>query len=369
MKLYNKYILHKTLAAFLGLASLLVILIWFSRTISFVRYITENGVELQQFSMLFILILPWLLLFIIPISLFSAVLLIYNRLLLNNEITILKNAGLTKISIGRPAILIASFFALFCFLISFYLMPLANKKLRLARTNFENNYSNLSFSKGAFESLKSLTIYVKDKNEQNQLFGILLHDGRNPSYSITITAKRGNLKSEKGSLLLYMQDGTVQRHNFKDNKEEILNFDDYVFNLTDGSKSNDRQKRWKAKERFIGELIKPNDDSEPSDLVQYKIELQQRITYPLMSLVLVMIALAFILRGDLNRRGNSANIALAVLFGIIFLGITITIYRLLETSFNLLPLLYLHFVFFFVASIYMLRANNYKNEKNPAKKN
>ena len=246
-------------------------------------------------------------------------------------------------------------------------MPLANKQLRVARTNFENNYSNLSFSKGTFEELKSLTIYVKDKNEQNQLFGILLHDARNVEYSTTITAKRGNLKSENGTLLLYMQDGTVQRFSHKDNKEEILSFDDYVVNLSDNNKNIDTQKRWKAKERFLSELLKPNDDSTAEDVVQYKIELQQRLTYPLMSVVLVMIALAFILRGDLNRHGNSLNIVMAVLVGILFLGITIMIYRLLENYFSLVPLLYLHFILFFSAALYMLKVNSYKNEKSITK--
>lgn len=369
MKLYNKYILYKTVTAFVVILSLLVILIWFSRTIAFLHYITENGVELQQFSLLFLLILPWLLLFIIPISLFISVLLIYNRLLLNNEITILKNSGLTKIAISKAAISVAAFFTLFCFFISFYLMPLANKKLRTVRTNFENNYSNLSFNKGTFEKLKSLTIYIKDKNEDNQLFGILLHDARNLELSTTITAKKGNLKFEGGSLLLYMQDGTVQRFTYKDNKEEILSFDNYVVNLSDNNKDSAIQKRWKAKERFLNELLKPSDDSTADDKIQYQIELQQRITYPLMSTVLVMIALAFILRGDLNRRGNNFNIIAAIVAGILFLGMTIMIYRLLESSLMLIPLLYVHFMIFFGIALYMLKVNTYKNEKSVAKKN
>ncbi len=369
MRLYNKYILYKTVTAFFVLLSLLVILIWFSRTIAFLHYITENGVELRQFFLLFVLILPWLLLFIIPISIFTAVLLIYNRLLLNNEITILKNSGLTKIAISKVAILVAAFLTLFCFFISFYLMPLANKKLRTVRTNFENNYSNLSFSKGAFEKLKNLTIYVKDKNDNNQLFGILLHDGRNSEVSTTITAKTGNLKFESASLLLYMQDGTVQRFAYKDNKEEILSFDNYVVNLSDNNKDNSLQKRWKAKERFVNELLNPADDSTFDDKIQYQIELQQRITYPLMSTILVMVALAFILRGDLNRRGNNFNIVAAIIVGILFLGITIMIYRLLETSLALIPMLYLHLIIFFVIAFYELKANTYKNEKFAAKKN
>ena len=140
-----------------------------------------------------------------------------------------------------------------------------------------------------------------------------------------------------------------------------------MVNLSDNTKSSDLQKRWKAKERFLGELLRPNDSSTAEDIIQYKIELQQRLTYPLMSLVLVTIALAFILRGDLNRHGNSLNIVMAVLIGILFLGITIMIYRLLESSLSLIPLLYLHFIFFFGIALYMLKANSYKNEKSTAK--
>ncbi len=369
IKLYNKYIFSKVAVAFLALMSLLVILIWFSRTISFVKYITENGVELQQFSLLFVLILPWLLLFIIPISFFVAVILIYNRLLLNNEITALKNTGLTKIAIGKSAIFLSMFLTLFCFFISFYLMPVANKRLRLERTNFENNYSNISFSKGAFEGLKSMTIYVRDKDENNRLYGILLHDERSLEQAVTITAKTGNLKFENGSLLLYMQDGTLQRLRYKENKEEILNFDDYVFNLTERNKSEGMKRRWKPKERFLHELINPNDDSDEQDILQYKIELQQRFTYPLMSLVLTMIALAMILRGDLNRHGNGVNIALAAFVGISFLAITIAMYRLLETSLALTPLLYIEMLAFFGLSFYLLRKSSHENRKSTTKKN
>ena len=362
MKLYNRYIFYKTASAFFAIVALLVILIWFSRTIAFVKYITENGVELQQFSALFFLILPWLLLFIVPISLFVAVLMIYNRLLISNEITILQNSGLTKISIGKSAIAISIIASLFCFLISFYLMPLANKKLRLARTNFENNYSSIAFSKGTFEVLKSLTIYVKDKNEQNQLFGILLHDDRNTKSPVTITAKEGNLRFENGSLLLYMTSGTVQRFNVDDGKSEILNFDDYVFNLNENN-SKEVQKRWKAKERFLHELLHPNDDSTAENISQYRVEVQERLTYPLMPIVLVAIALAAILRGSFSRHGNSANIVIAAAGAILFLITTIAIYRFLESSPNLVPLLYFNFLLFGGGAFYALIANQNKGKK------
>ncbi len=354
MKLYNKYIFSKVALSLVAITSLLVILIWFSRTIVFIRYITENGVGLEQFLSLFILILPWLLLFIIPISIFISILIIYNNLLLNNEITTLKNAGLTKIHISKPALILSLFLTLFCFFISLYLMPLANKALREKRNNFENNYSNLSFNQGVFEKLKNLTIYVKKKDIDNNLFGILINQIKDSENSLTITAKSGRVRYENNNLLLDMNDGTIQQFNYKDNKEEILNFDKYVFNLTENNKTDYQNKKWKVQEMFVSELINPSENSSPKELMQYKAELQQRFTYPLMSLLLSMIALSIMLRGDLNRHGNIKNIITSSIVAVLFFATTITIFRLLDTSLNFIPLLYLHLFIFFAATLRIL---------------
>lgn len=359
MKLYSKYILLKILISFISLASLLIALIWFSRTISFVKYITENGVEIYQVFSLFLLILPWLLLFIIPISLFVAIILVYNRLIINNEITILKNSGLTKIAIGKPLRSLTLGITLFCYFISIFLMPYANKKLRLAKIEFENNYSNLSFEKGTFEALKNMTIYVKEKDEKNELFGILLNDQRDKGYSVTITAKKGHVIFEDSKLLLYMEEGTVQRYNVDNLKSEILNFDEYIFNLTENSASKSTSMRWKPKERYIHELIYPSKEEliDKKEMHKYRAELQQRITYPLMPIVLALIALSAMLRGSFSRYGNSLNIALASVLAILFLIITITCYRLIENNFYYIILLYLNFIAFSVISIAMLKYN------------
>jgi len=241
-------------------------------------------------------------------------------------------------------------------------MPYANKKLRLERLNFENNYSSIAFSEGVFESLKSLTIYVKNKNENNQLFGILLHDERNPQYSMTITAERGNISTEHNSLLLYMQKGTIQRFNRLEKKSEILNFDDYVFNLTENQDLHKKVIRWKPKERFLKELLYPEDGVVALDISKYRAEIQQRLTYPLMSMILAILALSAMLHGSFNRRGNYSNILFATILAILFLTSTISIYRLIETKFYLTLLLYLNFILFFAIAFYGMIYNKSKKE-------
>ena len=229
MKLYSRYILNRVIVSFFGVLCILITLIWFSRAISFVKYITENGIELSKFFYLFALILPWLLLFIVPVSFFAGVLLVYNRLINSNEITILKNSGLTKIQIYKPVASFSILISLICFLIAFFLMPFANRELRGIREDLKNNYANLAFNPKTFETLKNLTIYAKDRDKNNKLLGILLHDERSLDHSITITARNGVIRSNDDASLLYMEEGTLQKYNYRERKTDILYFDDYYF--------------------------------------------------------------------------------------------------------------------------------------------
>jgi lipopolysaccharide export system permease protein len=356
LKIYSSYILGKTLTSFIGLVIIFIFLIWFSRAIGFVQYVTENGVSLSKFFYLFLLILPWLLLFIVPVAIFAAILLTYNRLISSNEITILKNSGLNKIRICFPVAGLTIICSLCCFLISFYLMPYANKQLRLSRTDFKNNYANLAFNPQTFETLNNLTIYARNRDQNSNLFGILLHDERSKRYSLTITAKKGNITTQHNSILLYMEDGTVQKMNYEDRKSEILNFDNYVFNLTESQQDGDKT-RWKPKERYLQELINPNDDSELSDLEKYRIEIHQRLTYPLLPVIFAIIALGCILQGNFNRNGNLFNIVLAIFLAVTFLTLTMLIYTAIESWAALTPVLYLNFIIFFVIGFAMLSYN------------
>lgn len=332
---------------------MLILLIWFSRAISFMKYVTENGVALSQFFYLFILILPWLLTFIAPISLFAAVLLIFNRMNATNEITILKNSGLTKFQICKSTIWLSILVSIFCFILSFFLTPLANKELRISRVNIKNNYTNLSFAPQTFESLKDLTIYARSRDKENNLSGLMVYDKRNPQYSVTITAKSGRISAEEKSALLFMEKGTVQKFNYQNQRSEILNFDDYVFNLTQNQEV-DSTFRWKASELYLHELLNPQSELSDEELAKYRSEINQRFTYPMLPISLTLIALSFVLRGQFSRRGNSTNIILAILVGVTFLAINITSYNLIENSANFTTLPYANLLFFLIFSLKFL---------------
>lgn len=330
-------------------------LIWFSRAISLIRFITEKGVSIADFFNLFILILPWLLLVIIPVSLFIAVLVAYNQLISHNELVILRNSGLNKLELAKPAISVATICFLICLFISFFLMPYANKKLRTIKLNFEHNYANLMISPGIFENLNSLTIYAKTRNSANELSGILIYDSRNQNYSNVITARSGVLRQDGGAILLYLTDGSAQRSDYKTKKSDLLRFDSYVINLKDNNDLSTAHS-WKASERYITELLYPEKSVSKEELAKYYVEIHQRITYPFLSLVLSLIACAFVLSGKFQRHGNLIHNVKASIVGIVFVTLLVSSYDLIEVNRNFTILLYLILVFFIFGSFLMLKS-------------
>ncbi len=350
---YRHYLLKKISTSFLAILTVLVLLIWFSRAIGFVKYVVENGVELSHFFLLFVLILPWLLLVIIPVSFLVAILAILNRLLLTNEITIFKNSGLTKLQISAPIFQIAALLSTICCLISFYLMPYANRELKISRNDIRKNYANLSFTPKTFENLKGLTIYAQERNKANELSGILLHDKRDKNESATITAKRGKIISEENNAFLYMENGTLQRLDYKTLKSDILYFDSYVFSLNE-NRLHDFEPEWRPSELYISQLLDYDEKLERSQIQKYKVEFHKRIIYPLFPLVLALIGASSMLYGSFKRSGNSSNILRAIAMSGSFMILSIASYNLIESSDKYIFLPYLCCLIFSAISLKML---------------
>lgn len=354
--LYQRYLIRSTIGYFFLITLSLVSLIWFSRSTSFLKYVIENSVEIKQFLILFVLILPWFLLIILPISLFLAILLNFNRLNSNNEITILKASGIGNNQISSSIFSLAIFITIICYFISFFLMPNFNKRLKNLRHDITNNYSNFTFNTKTFETLRNLTFYSMNRNEKNELSGILINDQRSPEYTITITAETGNIAPENNSILLYMNNGTIQKFNFDNQKTDILNFDKYIFNLNEQNHQFDK-KILKVNELYFHELLNNDLELNAKEKVKINSEIIQRIIDPLAPIILTLIALNFSIQGELKRKQNYLKLVSAVTIGLLYYGLNIIFYNLIISSEAYMIIPFINLIFFAIFGIKLLNKN------------
>ena len=356
-KIYQKYIFKNLTVNFLVIASFFIVMIWFTRLISFVKYITENGVEISKVLKLFILILPQILIFIIPISLLLSIIITYNRFYSRNEFVILRNSGLTNFKIATPAIILSILLSLFCYYLAMDMMPNFNKQIRLFRFEIFSSYSKLKINPQTFEKFNNVTIYSKYRNQDNILQGILVSDERSSNKLITITAKYGKIKIEDSQILLEMEQGTAQQFYYKNLRSDILYFDKYILNLSNNNDT-DNKINWKVQEMTISELLSYQETTDEKNIKKYQAEIHQRLTYPLFSLIISLIATSSMLSGSFNRKKTLLkNILLASILSALFIIISLVAIDLIIKNPSFFIIIYINIVIFSTIAIIGLQEN------------
>ena len=351
--IYQKYLLRQNLQYFLLISTVLICLVWFSKAVSFLNLITENGISLKQFLQLFIFISPWVLSYILPFSLLIANILTINSLQQNSEITVLKSCSVSNFNLAKPIILLGLLVSLIAYSISFYFMPYANRQLKLFRNNLQENYSNIALQSGVFENIKNTTIYVQ-KRQQDNLFGLFIYDQSNADYSVAITAQNAKLNTANNSLKLILNNGTLQKFNYKNEKTETLYFQQYSFSLNENENNEESSITLKPNERYFHELLYPEPNLSSDYLPKLDAELHQRLIFPITPFIFSLLAGIFLLKNYSIRNKNIKNTAYFLTYSLSFFIINIVFKSISQNNSHYIFLNYLNCLMFIIVPFFIL---------------
>ena len=115
MKKLNIYIAKQIIVGFLLVSFSLMSIIWLTQSLRFVDLITNKGIAVSLFAKLTSLLMPRIFTILCPISLFAAVLFVYNRMLSDRELVVMKAAGITPWQNAKPAVFLGLAMACFNF--------------------------------------------------------------------------------------------------------------------------------------------------------------------------------------------------------------------------------------------------------------
>ena len=350
MKIYSRYIFLQIFSAFGLILAVLCGLIWFSRAISLAEFASQSGVGVLKFLQLSLLILPSLLVFLIPIALVCAIIIVFNRLLINHEATILRSCGIDKFHIITPILLNALICLAFSYFITLFLMPYANQQIRHNKTEIFSNFANALILPQVFQEIQDVTIYVQDRKD-DKLSGILIYQDKKNQSKLVITAKEGQIVNLDEQIWLNLHQGSIQQFENQENSN-ILYFEKYSFNLIDNNPIT--KHILKDRERYLHQLI-IHDQIDEKTVAKFFSEFHERLVYPLFSVVLSLIVLFVMFKGDFNRFGNRKNIFKAVVICVIFIASNIAFFDLIEIKMHYYLLIYLNVVLFVSISLFSLR--------------
>ena len=351
----TRYVLRQLATATLFVTLALAGVVWLSQSLRFIDLIINRGLSVVTFLHLTLLLLPSFLSVILPVALFCAVVFIYHRLTTDSELVVLRAAGLSEIDLARPALILGAIMMLVCFGITLYFMPLGFREFKDRQFVIRSDYSHILLQEGNFTTLTDkLTVYVRARQSNGELLGILVHDNRDPEAPVTMMAERGALVSSADGPRFILINGNRQELKRDGRKLSLLYFDRYSFDLSNVGAN--EGPRWREpRERYMHELFGPPQNE--GDVVYWRqlhAEGHRRLAAPLYVIVFTLIGLAAMLAGDFNRRGRLSRMLFGVGAAIVFQGLALTLANQIVKAPWLSSALYAYIGVWAAAALYVL---------------
>ncbi len=312
MRALTRYIFSQLVTAVLFITVALTFAIWLTQSLRLIHYIVNRGLPASTFFAFVGLLLPSFLGIVLPIATFVSVLFVYNKLTMDSELVVLRAAGLSQYQLAKPALILSVLVTLIVFSISLFFLPWSFRHFKDLQYNIRNDYSAVLLQEGVFNTISNnITVYVRERSADGQMHGILVHDSRDPAKPVTMMAEDGAMVPGPDGPRVVMTNGNRQEVERESGRLSLLYFDSYTVELSQYNKA--VGSRWREpKERYIHELLFPGDDSEDQ---RYRNELlsegHQRLAGPLYTMAFVLVALAALLSGEFNRRGQARRVVLA----------------------------------------------------------
>ena len=372
---FRKILFDSAFFLFLSLFAASLI-IWIFQAVNFLDIILEDGRSYITYLQYTLLNFPKIISKILPFVLFFTFMYTLTKYEINNELVILWNFGIHKISFIKFFFIVSIFLTIMQIFFTSIVVPSSQELARsLLRTSEINFFQSFLKTKKFNDTIKGLTIYVEKKDKNGNLINIYLEKESSEAFQVT-HAKKGVFKYDNNIPLLILYDG--QTTTSKGNNISNFKFSKSNFNLS--SFDTRTIKIIKTQETSSINLIKcvrslsdknykENLDSQffirncdLNNLPNVLKELYKRFIIPLYIPIIILVALLIISTSKENINYNKYKIVIYFLgfFLIIFSETTIRFvqdtlidnYKLIIIPFVCLIII---FIFFFSKLIFKER--------------
>ncbi len=316
-KTVSLYILKEILPIFLiGLMTFTVILLM-DKILKLIDLIVTRGVHLSQIFMLLLFISPSFLIFTIPVSVLSAILLSFGRLSGDSEITAFKASGISLYQLYLPVLLFSVVTYLLTSFLVIYGLPWGNRGFKatlylLAQTKVDVEIKERVFN----DAFDGFVLYVdKIPIQGSKMEGILIYDEREKEKINTIFAREGSLirNPKSQEIILRLLNGDIHRFEPKTNTYQKVQFDTYDLRLELAKTLLAMGKKLRDHEMSIDDIREKIEKrrSLGQDTTSQEVELHKRYAIPFSCLVFGLIGVPLGIQP--RRSGRSYGFVLSLL--------------------------------------------------------
>ncbi len=323
MKIIDRYITRELVTPFVVSLLATTALMLIGRMVRFFDLIIAKGVSVKEVSLLFLYMSPFILALAIPISVLVAVVLAFNRFSSDSEIIAMKAIGIEVPKLSKAPIYLGLICYVLTSFVSFYLLPTSNIALKNEFFDIIIRKTTVGVNEKAFNAFtKDITFYVDSLSPDRELMNnILIYDMRNPQFHETIIAKQGRFIVDKQnhSIVLALQDGTIQQVSADRETIRIINFKGYDLAFSQNEISPSMSSYNKTTfEMTIPELIKKYEKlrKEKKHDNSLLTDIAERFAIPFTAIIFAIIGIPFGIRSP--RSGKAYGITIAVVMVLVY---------------------------------------------------
>ncbi|MDP8252964.1 MAG: LptF/LptG family permease [Candidatus Kaelpia aquatica] len=315
MRLIRNYFLRDWINSFLISLGIFTLVFSIGNLVKLVDLIVNKGVDPRSILQLFLMMIPFSLVYTLPISTLIATLLIFGRAAADNEIVTLKASGISAKKISVPFIILGVVFSLVSFTFMDKLLPFTHYKSREIVFNIGKKNPTAYLEPGTFiKSFKNHIIFFYDL-KKNELKNIRIYVNEEDRPLRTIIAQKAKITDiDDNGLTLRLYNGSSDEVDPKRPEEFYkLNFKEYIIHLDLGKANREGTIDKKPEEYTIRELknnISKLTD-EGVDTLPLSSELYKRYAQPFTCLAFILIGLPLGIRT--NRREKSVGFGIGLM--------------------------------------------------------
>ncbi len=338
----DRYVLRQLLWGLLAATTGLVALMWLVQSLRFVDLVVNRGLSLWVFLNLTGLLIPQLVAFVLPVTTFAVVQMVYQRMSGDRELTVMRAAGLSPYALARPAIGLGLGAVLLGSLLTTWWVPQSYGKFREEQFAIRNRMAAYLLQDGVFTEMSpGLTVFVQRRDTDGTLHGVLVDDARNAAMESTIFAERGVIAEGPNGPRVLLERGSRQQIDRKTGRLDVLTFAQDMIDMASPQKSGESRQR-DPEELSMMELFNPPPGSvAPQNYPKLLVEAHRRLATPFSALSFTLVALASVLTGAFSRNVAYLRPTIAILTVVGALALQLAAQNLAARNEAMLPLVWI----------------------------
>jgi len=317
MRILRNYILAECVLPFLLALGVLTSVFLLGNLIQLANLVINKGVSLAIIGKIFLLSVPLLLGYTLPLACLVGITLAFSRMSADNEVIAIRASGIHLGRILAPLLAVGVVFSLGLFILGNKVIPYAHHEQRVTLKALGTRNPTALLEPGIFITAFEKQVLFIHKIEDNKLFNITIYQPQpNGKPTRTIVAKRGEFSPVPGKdqILLKLEEGTSDEPDLKNPSNFYkLNFKNFFMTL-DLSDDNSKTIKKKPKSMSLSELTEERQRlaSLLVRTVPLETEYWRKITWSFSPLI--FIAMGFPVAIVTNKRDKKAKNVILVIF-------------------------------------------------------